>query len=156
MTAAYRGNEGWQSLRWGMTMREVAAAMKGLRVKPQRAQGFGAAWLTTVADREAQVSCLFASDRLVAIHLAIFRIEKPVFHDLLVKKHGEPSVGRDDTGALTESNGTSLNWSWGTKEGSITESWDFLHGQVFYVSKVFSLEGKEALERLAAEQANDL
>lgn len=142
--SSYRGSEGWQSLRWGMTLKEVTAAMRGARVKPQREQGFGAAWVTEVADREATVSCLFASDRLVAIRLAIFRIEQSVFADLLTKKYGMPNLTEEDSE------------TWVTKEGRVRAEWDFLHGKIYYLSKVFAPEGQEALERLAAEQAKDL
>jgi hypothetical protein len=144
---SYRGREGWQSLRWGMSRAEVLKASKGKTVAPNKAVMEGLAWLTTVADRPARVGCFFANDRLVFLSIVIDDVgDADLLSKMLRSKYGD-APEETETGWLR----------WSTSETTVRAKVTPLHvGQILYTSKVFALEAADALQKLQDAQAQDL
>lgn len=143
--ANYRGTEGWQGLRWGMTLPEIARAMKGTRVQPTKEEG--AAWTLTVADHPARVSCLLAEGRLVSISVTFVSIDKDRFAGLLNERYG-PSEGNE--GWLD------FDSNWQTNESEIYAHWLPLGANVVYISRAFVFQGKQRMDEYRKAKAKEL
>lgn len=142
--ASYRGKEGWQNLRWGMTTAEVQKAMKGRTLPPKKEEMEGLAWATTVAGRPARVGCLLAKGRLVGVTVVVPGIDEEALWDLLKKKYGDTAEGLD---------GNAFRWR--TNEGTVVGDWNMLAGTIRYTSKAFAFEALVAFQKMRDQQSKE-
>ena len=124
LRTSYRGAEGWQALRWGMTKAEVRKAMGATpTAKPVFVGGLGYAW--TLDGMPAEVTCVFTGDRLAGVSLHAAGVSFDRVRSLLEAKLGEPS----EAGLLRS--------VWQTGESRISLSMKAMVPVVVYASKAF-------------------
>lgn len=139
--ASYRGGEGWQSLRWGMTPSDVKAAMKRApNAKPEAPATV--AFKTQVDDRPAAVHCLFAMGRLSGVAIVVPGSSLERLKSLLEDKYG---VGEEEEFMRTR---------WTTPETTIALFRSGLSPTIMYGSKVFGVFMYKQLKDADRKQAD--
>lgn len=139
--AAYRGAEGWQALKWGMTRAEVRKAMSGNAVaKPAFAGAITYGW--KLDGEPASVSCVFVGDRLAGVSLHAGGAAFDRVQSLLEAKLGEPT--RRGIARAT----------WESGESIVTVSMRRLAPVVLYASRAFGPLLSEQLKEADKTQAD--
>lgn len=101
----YRGREGFQAARWGMTPEEVRAALPEASVAADGTLRM----TTTIADLPAEVAFGFLEQRLAAVdvffpEVADTRTFQALMRDVLTQKYGEPMRPFDVARQVREGN----------------------------------------------------
>jgi hypothetical protein len=140
--ASYRGNEGWQKLRWGMTTAEVLSTLgKVERLKPD--EFCQLAWRWKIGATPVKVQAVIVTDRLAAISVQVPTESYDVVKNLVVAKYGEPSEE------------AFLSARWSLTESTISVRLIALTPTVLYMSKVFAVLGMEQISKLQKKQADE-
>lgn len=138
----YRGKEGWQKLRWGMTTAEVLATLGNVdRLKPD--EFFQLAWRWKIGAAPVKVQAIIVTDRLAGVALHVPTETFDAVKDLVIAKYGEPSED------------SFLSSRWSTTESIISVKLVALTPSVLYVSKVFSVLGMEQIAKMQKKQADE-
>lgn len=140
--ASYRGKEGWQKLRWGMTTAEVSTALgKVERLKPS--DGLQLAWRWKIGDTPVVAEAILVDGRLAGVMVRVPNNTFDTVRDLVVAKYGEP----------TEHGAQEARWS--TPESSISVKVLALTPSVLYMSRAFAVQGTEQLALFQKRQADE-
>lgn len=147
----YRGAEGWQDLRWGMTTAEVEEAMKAHRRIDLGRDQFAAEvqlevleWAAPIADYEARVTCFVSQGRLAQVRVKLPRITRDDLFGLLAAKYGSAESVR------------TFDVVWQTPETTIRASWKLNEGAIDYTSRAFRRQLSVVLNEWMRRRANGL
>jgi hypothetical protein len=139
---SYRGKEGWQKLRWGMTPAEVSTTLgKVSKVKPS--EGLQLAWAWKIGETAVVVEAIFVTGRLGGVLVRVPGNSFDTVKSLVIAKYGEPSDEEF------------LNARWKSPESMITLKLLALTPTVLYMSKVFAVLGVDQMTRLQKKQADE-
>jgi len=138
----YRGKEGWQKLRWGMTPAEVSTTLgKVAKVKPS--EGLQLAWAWKIGETAVVVEAIFVTGRLGGVLVRVPGNSFDTVKSLVIAKYGEPS--EDEF----------LSARWNSSESTIALKLLALTPTVLYMSKAFAVLGIEQVTRLQKKQADE-
>lgn len=87
--ADYRGTEGWENLRWGMTLPEVKRALGRVLYQPTQ-PGIPLSFRVGSGKTSILVQCVFADDRLALIGVKQEFVGFDAANAQLVEKYGVP------------------------------------------------------------------
>lgn len=140
--ASYRGKEGWQKLRWGMTQAEVTAALGSVtKVKPS--EGLQLAWAWKLGASPVVVEAIFVKGRLGGVMVRAPGNSFDTMKALVVAKYGEPEEEEF------------LSARWNTAESTIALRLLSLAPAVLYMSKAFAVLGVEQIQKMQKKQADE-
>lgn len=139
--ASYRGSEGWQALKWGMTQAEVRKAMGNASTAKAIFTG-GLAFHWELGGQPSVVNCVFVQDRLAGVLLYAIGTSFDRVHSLLEAKLGEPTERE------------LLRSKWESGESIVTLSLRALVPMVVYASRAFGPLFAEQMKQADKKQAD--
>lgn len=138
----YRGKEGWQKLRWGMTAAEVLVALgKVEKLKPS--DGLQLAWKWKIGDTPVVVEAILVGGHLGGVMVRVPGNSFETVRGLVVAKYGAP-----------QEDGT-LDARWSTPESSISVRILALTPSVLYLSKAHAVLAMEQVTEFQKHQADE-